>query len=220
MLHFYSGTDRKKAREAMHAAVAKIQQKGASIVRITDANSPDDLKASLTSGGMFAQERIVILEGTVENDEMRTIILESLPTLKSSADHFFILEEKPDAATKKQIEKYAENSEKFDTAKKSDGGTTIFALANALRAGDKKALWVGYQRELLNDAAPEAIHGVLFWAAKDMMLKSRSDTEQNRAKDFIAKLAELPHEARRQGEDLEYALERFVLSVIPAVARA
>src|SRR5271170_7965021 len=120
MLHFYTGTDRKKAREAMHAALAKLQKNGANIVRISDANTSDDLKASLTSGGMFVQERIVMLEGTLENEEMLIIILESLPALKSSDDHFFMLEEKPDAATKKQIEKYAEKSEKFDAAKKSD----------------------------------------------------------------------------------------------------
>jgi DNA polymerase III delta subunit len=216
MLHFYSGTDRKRARDAMQKALANSHKKGTSIVRITDANRLDDLKASLTSGGMFATERIVILEGVFENVEMRAVMFEQLPTLKQSTDNFYILEEKPDAATKKQIEKYSETFEKFDAAKKPDGGTTIFALANALRAGDKKALWVGYQRELLNDAAPEAIHGVLFWAAKDMMLKSRGEQEKSRSKSLIATLAELPHEARRQGEDLEYALERFVLSVVRA----
>jgi DNA polymerase III delta subunit len=223
MLHFYSGTDRKKAREAMQKPMANLQKKGASILRITDANKPEDLLAALHSGGMFATERIVVLEGTLENLEMRAIMLEALPTLKKSTDHFFILEEKPDAATRKQVEKYAETSEKFDAAKKSDGGTTIFALANALRAGDRKALWVAFQRELLNDAAPEAIHGVLFWATKDMMLKSlpagrqgAPTKEQLRAKHLIARLAELPHEARRRGEDLEYALERFVLSIAQA----
>jgi hypothetical protein len=152
------------------------------------------------------------LEGILGNDEMREILTAELPTLKSSTDHFFMLDEKPDAATRKLVEKYAEKFERFDAAKKAEGGTTIFALANALRAGNKKALWVGYQRELLNDAAPEAIHGVLFWAAKDMLLKSRADAEKIRAKKLIANLTELPHEARRRGEDLEYALERFVLS--------
>ena len=200
----------------MHKAVASIQKKGVIVVRISDANRPDDLRASLTSGGMFASERIVVLEGLFENIEMRAIMLEQLPILKKSTDLFYILEEKPDAATKKQIEKYSETFEKFDAAKKADSGTTIFALANALRAGDKKALWVGYHRELQNDAAPEAIHGVLFWAAKDMVLKSRSEQESSRAKNLIATLTELPHEARRQGEDLEYALERFVLSVARA----
>ena len=96
--------------------------------------------------------------------------------------------------------------------KKADGGTTVFRLADALRAGNKKALWVGYQRELQHGAAPEALHGVLFWAAKDMVLKSSGSAQKSHAKNLIAELATLPHEARRQGEDLEYALERFILS--------
>jgi hypothetical protein len=212
MLYFYSGSDRTKARTAMNANVVSFEKRGMLPLRISDANSVDDLRAALRSGGMFATERIVILEGILGNDEMREILTAELPTLKSSTDHFFMLDEKPDAATRKLVEKYAEKFERFDAAKKAEGGTTIFALANALRAGNKKALWVGYQRELLNDAAPEAIHGVLFWAAKDMLLKSRADAEKIRAKKLIANLTELPHEARRRGEDLEYALERFVLS--------
>ena len=214
MLHFYSGTDRTKARTALNKGIEKV--KGARIVRITDANAPEDLKSALQGGGMFVEKRAVVFEGVLENEAMRQAVLENLLTMKSSEESFFMLEEKPDAATRKTIEKYSEVFEKFDAPKNADGGTTIFALANALRAGDKKALWVGYQRELLNDAAPEAIHGVLFWAAKDMMLKSRSESEKSRAKKLIATLTELPHEARRQGEDLEYALERFVLSVAHA----
>lgn len=211
MLYFFYGTDRQAAREAMNKALAKIQN--ARLVRITDANAPGDLLASLQGGGMFAEKRAVAFENVLENAEMREIALGALPAIKSSDESFFILEEKPDAATKKQIEKYAETSEKFDAAKKGDGGSMIFALANALRRGDKKALWIGYQQQILQGDAPEAIHGVLFWAAKDMLLKSRSADEANRAKKIIRQLTELPHEARRQGEDLEYALERFALSI-------
>lgn len=221
MLYFFTGTDRKRVREALRRAVAPFQKRATVPLRITDANRPEDLAAALRSGGMFAIDRVIVMEDVLGRDEMRGILTPELPVLKSSADHFFLLEEKPDAATRKLVEKYAEKSERFDAPKKSDGGTTIFALANALRAGNKKALWVGYQRELLNDSAPEAIHGVLFWAAKDMVLKSLPAGRQTaptkeyiRAKKLIASLAELPHEARRRGEDLEYALERFVLSAV------
>jgi hypothetical protein len=87
-------------------------------------------------------------------------------------------------------------------------------MANALRKSDKKALWVGYMRELEKGSAPEMVHGVLFWAAKDMLLKAGRDVAtHNYATKLVAHLAELPHEARRRGEDLEYALERFLLSV-------
>jgi hypothetical protein len=77
----------------------------------------------------------------------------------------------------------------------------------------------------LRDEAPEAIHGVLFWGAKDMFLKSlpagRQDAsaEHERAGTLVAELSELPHEARRRGFDLEYALERYILSVAGAEQR-
>ena len=127
---------------------------------------------------------------------------------------FFIFETSPDADTRRTIEKYSATKNRFDAPKK-EKDNSVFALANALRRADKKALWVGYQRELAKGGAPEAILGVLFWAAKDMFIKSKEGTrESNRAKKLVAELAELPHEARRNGFDLEYALERFVLSAI------
>ncbi len=212
MLYFYTGTDRKKARAEMNAALKGVVKKDVRIVRITDANAPADLRAALSGAGMFADEQVVVCDGVLGNEEMRMEMLESLKSMRDSKDTFFVLEEKPDAATRKQIEKYAEDSKRFDsaTAKKENN---IFAIANALRRADKKTLWVSYQRQLADSAAPEAIHGVLFWAAKDMFMKS-SGEQQNRAKKLIVELAELPHEARRRGEEMEYALERFVLSAV------
>ena len=161
MLYLYSGTDREKARAAMDAAVKKASKKNMRIVRINDANVPADLAAALQGGGMFAEQRIIILDGVLASEEMTPLVMDSLPPMKASEEPFFILADKLDAATRKQIEKYAETSEKFDAVKQKEA-SSIFAIANALRRGDRKALWISYQRELANDAAPEAIHGVLF----------------------------------------------------------
>lgn len=186
--------------------------KGARVVRITDANTVADLHISLQGKGLFGEKRIVVFDGVSPNDEMRDILLQLLERIQKSAESFFIFESSPNADTRKTIEKYAEKTIRFDTPKK-EKDNSVFALANALRRTDKKALWVGYQRELANGKAPEAIHGVLFWGAKDMLLKSRDGApESRRAKKLIAELAELPHEARRSNIPLEYALERFVLS--------
>jgi len=211
MLYLFTGTDREKARAAMNAAVAKVSGKGTRIIRISDANMVADLQASLQGAGMFGEPRAVILDGIFTNDEMRDTGMNALAVMKKSPEPFFILEEKPDAATRKQIEKYAESSQRYDAAAKAKDNS-IFGLANALARHDKKALWTGYQRELAKGKAPEAIHGVLFWAAKDMYLKSPPASEKHeRAKKLVAELAELPHETRRHGVELEYALELFVL---------
>ena len=212
MISLFVGTDREKARAALNAEVGTRTKKGIRVVKITDANSIDDLRAAFQGSGMFDDGRIVVLDGILANEEMYAVFFDALPALSKSADVFFMLEGKLDADTRKRIEKYAEATKKFDVAgKKKDG--SIFGLSYALRRGDKKALWIGYQKELAGDTAPEAIHGVLFWGAKDMFMRSKDKKAQIRAKKLIAELAELPHEARRRGEDLEYALERFVLSV-------
>ena len=207
MLYFYSGTDREKARTAMNAAAKKVSK---NIVRITDANVPADLAAAFGGGGMFHKPRVVVLNGVLGSEEMRAILLDALAYMRDSEETFFILEEKLDAATRKQIEKYAERSERYDKPGGKKSGD-IFAIAGALRRADRKALWVNYQRQLAGDAAPEAIHGVLFWAAKDMFQKARTDAEKSRATALLEDLAELPHESRRRGVELEYTLEMFVL---------
>lgn len=210
MLYLFTGTDRDKVRTALDAAVKKSAKKNSRVVRITDANAPEDLRAAFGGGGMFGESRVVVLNGVLGNDGMRAELLDALAHMRDSDEPFFIFEEKPDAATRKQIEKYAERSERYDSPAAKKGGD-IFAIANALRRADKKTLWVNYQRQLAESAAPEAIHGVLFWAAKDMFLKSRTDVEKGRATQLLETLAELPHESRRRGVELEYALELFVL---------
>jgi len=212
MFHFFYGSDREKARVALNTVLEKAA-KNIDVLRITDAHSISDLQSALSGPGMFGQARIVVFDSVLggKNEEMRGVFLNAIERMRDSKEQFFVLEGALDAATRKQVEKYAEKSEKFDTPKK-EKDNSIFALASALQKGDRKALWVGLTREFAKGAAPEAVHGLLFWGAKRMMLGAHGETESARARRLIAALAELPHEARRSGEDLEYALERFVLS--------
>ena len=213
MFSFFFGSDREKAREALNTALEKEEKKGARVVRITDAHTTADLDASLQGEGLFAEKKAVVFDGLIggENEELSIRLIDKLPVISKLNEKYFVIEGALDAATRKMIEKHAEKSQKFDAAKK-EARNTIFALTNALKSGDKKALWIGYHRELQKGAAPEAIHGVLFWAAKDMLGFSRDAAAKERAGALVAHLAELPHEARRNGFDLEYALERFALS--------
>lgn len=210
MLHLYLGTDRDKARSKMGAAVEKVAKK-AEVVRITDAHTIEDLKASMQGGWMFGGTRVLVFEGVCTNVDLCDVFLDSLEYLAKSEEEVFVFESKPLADVRKKLEKYASSVEKFDApAKERDAG--VFAMANALRKRDKKTLWVAYMREVAKDNPSEMIHGVLFWAAKDMFLKSSDAAARTRAAALVASLTELPHEARRRGEPMEYALERFILS--------
>jgi hypothetical protein len=212
MLHVFFGTDRDKARSAL--AVALSKQRG-EIMRITDAHALGDLEVALRGPGMFGAARAVVLDGIItgSNVEMSDHVRAALPALSESTETFFVLEGALDAATKKELTKRAEKIEQFDAPKRAEE-KTIFVLANALQRGDKKGLWVGLMREYAKGSAPEAVHGLLFWGAKQMVLKARSDAEAARGRALAAALAALPHESRRKGEDLSYALERFALTEV------
>ncbi len=211
MLFFYFGTDRNKARDALDIVLAKNSDP--EVLRVTDAHTVADVQMVLQGPGMFASKRTVVFDSILggNNEEMRQKLLDALKGLKGADELFYILEGALDAATRKQVEKFAESSEKFDAPKK-EKDDSIFALANALQKGDRKALWVGLMREFSKGVAPEAVHGLLFWGAKQMLLRSHGSSEVGRAQRLVAGLAELPHEARRRGEDLEYSLERFALT--------
>lgn len=208
MLYLYTGTDRGKSRAALQKELARFENKKYSIVRVTDAHTVPDLSAALQGGGMFGGSRVVVFENVLLHEEMAPALFAALQFLSDSSEPYFILEEKVDAPTRKKLEKYAEKSERFDAAK-GERDTGAFELGYAMQRRDKKAFWVGYMRELSKDSAPEMIHGILFWAAKQQLLRNTNDV---RAQKLVARLAELPHEARRKGFDLEYALEHFALS--------
>lgn len=214
MLYFYSGTDRDKARSTMGVEIERTAKRGkARIARITDANSLDDLQAALQGPGMFGEPRVLVFEDIFTREDMRDILFEALARLKESKEEIFLFEEKVDAATRKRIEKYAESSARHDAAK-GERDNSIFALSSALKRGDKKVLWVGYQAELAKGNAPEAIHGILFWGAKQLLLSARKGSgEEKKGTTLVSELAELPHAARRRGFELEYALEHFVLGI-------
>src|SRR3989344_2336587 len=170
--------------------------------------------AALDGGGMFGEKRSVVLDRLSDNDELWNLVIDRLASIAEQSDAFFLYEEKANAATKKLLQKYAENVEIFDAPKSAKARPTVFALVNYMNAGDKKNLWVGYQQELSIGNAPEAIHGTLFWGVKQALLNARDAQNVQRSKRLLAELAELPHESRRHGEELEYALERFILSEV------
>lgn len=214
MLYLFFGTDRERARVALNKQIDQLKkEEKTSVIRISDAHTPADVLFALQGGGMFGGKRVVIFENILSNDELAPLLKDAVPSLKNQGDHFFLLEDKIDAVSRKTIEKYTEISERFDAEKKFED-KTAFGLASALKRRDKKALWIGYLRELEKGNAPEMLHGILFWAAKSMVLSARvGSKEQKHAQALVASLAELPHESRRRGMDMESALESFVLSI-------
>lgn len=203
MIHLIYGTDREKVRATLQKLIAKEKN----VLRITDVHTRADIQVALGGSGLFGEKKTVVLDGVWGKEEMRVFLKEALQLLPKE-ENVILVEGALDAASKKILDKCADIIEKFDLPKQKVE-TTIFALANALQKGDKKNLWIGLQKEFARGAVPEAVHGVLFWAAKQQHLKTPSE----RSARLVAELAELPHLSRRKGIELEYTLERFALSL-------
>lgn len=214
MLHVIFGNDREKVRVVLAKAFVPYDKKGMRVVRITDAHTLADLETALMGPGLFGEKQVIAFEGIIGGGQadMSSRLLDALNSLKQSEDNFYIMEGALTADIRKTVEKYAEKVERFDT-KSAKEYPTVFALADSLAKGDKKGLWVGLMSEYEKGNAPEAIHGVLFWGVKKMMEGARDAQSVLRARRLMIELVALPHDARRRGEDLGYALERFALSL-------
>ncbi len=76
------------------------------------------------------------------------------------------------------------------------------ALVNALGARNRDKLWLEINRALRAGDAPEMLHGLLHWKARDM-----------RDRKLSLDLINLLQSSRRSGLDLSLSLERFALSL-------
>jgi DNA polymerase III delta subunit len=233
MIYLYLGEDtilaRKKLREAVDKLVARVPD--ADVLTINDENYGDEsIDLLLREQGLFYKKRILILDGVFSTDEPEAY-LKALKGMEQSEHVIFVLERKLDAKTRKLFEKHAAKITEFDTAEKKAAHFDGFAIADHLGSKNRNELWLAYRRGILRGEPAERIYGLLFWAAKALYAAAISETPKDAglkeypftkskraAKNFtqkelariVADLSELPATANME---MEYALERFVLSI-------
>jgi len=236
MLYLYYGNDEKKVRARLNLAISKLSARApqALYARITEEEAETvDIGDLLATRGLFYPKSIIVLDGLLQVARMREEILSLGKDMAESEHVFFIVERSVSAPVLEKLKKSADKVERHDTSeiKKRKGG--VFALSDAFFRRDAKEMWISYQKALIKGEKPEAILGILFWGAKAMALAEAASSEESGLKPFVygkAKsargryaqdefthllrgLAVLPHEARRSGEGIEYALERFILGM-------
>ena len=236
MLYIYWGSDARKTSDALNAALGKLRARAphAHMARMTEEAEALDLESVMSSAGLFHAAQIVILDGVFANAEHKKEVMACLEELARSEHVFFIREEKLTDSDLKKLEPCAKAISRHDlraAAKKPEGNP--FALADALLAKDRKQLWLRLSSALREGSEPEELHGILFWGAKNLALAAFSKDAaeagmhafvygktrralgkftESEVRSLVAELAELPHAARRNGVELEYALELFALS--------
>lgn len=218
MIYFYHGTDTDKARKKAHDLIDSLLKKkpDASFFKLdSETFSTSQVNEYVESQGLFASKYIVFFDRLCEKKEIKEEFVGLLKEISESENIFIILEGKLDKATLTKIEKKAEKTLTFELEEKEAKPTyNAFALADAFAKRNKKEVWVLYRNAIDKGEAPEALHGMIFWKVKTMILSGfSSGWKEDELKKVMDELVVLYHDARRGKHELETGLEAFILNI-------
>lgn len=218
MIYIFSGDDTKKKLQNYEKFIKAIPASVEKFSINKNDFDPTQIESFYSGNNLFFQKSAIIFSEILEKEDTRDFILKNLLLLSSSENYFIFLERKvlkpvidtfkkvlPAQAGKIEIQIFElpkEKKEKFNN----------FLLANAFEAKDKLNLWIYYRQAVDKGVGLEELVGVLFWKAKDMLLKNnfRNLTEKQ-VQNFIKKLPYILPEARAKGKDAEIVFEKFLL---------
>lgn len=234
MIYLFHGSDVEKVRVKAFAWVAAARAKEPNLVyarlareELTEAALED---AALSSG-LFVKRLLVLIddpfalaratgedEGDGEMEGARNVIEGHIDALAASENAIIILAPSAGGGSAsgvklKQLIKVAKKVYSFDkpTARESRGFNS--ALVNALAERSRKKLWLEVARALRAGDAPEMLHGILHWKARDLMAKGGRAWKQEEARRLSLSLIALLQDSRRKNLDLSESLERFAFSI-------
>lgn len=215
MIYFFHGSDAHKVRAKAFQWVAAARAKApdAAYVRLTaDQLTEESLTEALASQGLFFCKTLVLLDDPFSESVAGELVLGHLEALKDSPNAVAVLAPKLLASRATKISALAEKSFVIDAVAKKDRGFNS-ALVNALAARNRAVLWKEVTKALREGDAPEALHGLLHWKARDLMQKGGSVWTPEAARALSLSLIELLSDSRGKDLPLPLALERFALTV-------
>lgn len=238
MLYFLHGTDTHASRKKLHELLAAVHKKrpDAELFRMNADNwSSEQFDELVASRGLFESKYIVVLDHVWEKKDAKDHIVERRADMHEAEHVFLVLEGKTDVATVKKMEATADKAQEFTAAESGKKERfNIFSLTDGLVARDKKRLWVSYRELLAQGAAPEEMHGILFWQVKNMLLASRAhDQKETGLTPFAYKnalsgsrnfsdtelaslsssLVDMTHRVRTGAGEMEIMLEKLILTL-------
>ncbi len=215
MIYLFTGTDSAKVRAKAFQWVlaARGRAPDAPYIRLgTDQLTEEALNEAISSQGLFFPKTLVVLDDPFAESEAAEVVLANLMALKESLNPIGIIAPKLLAARMKRLESVAEKVFTFSTAPKQARDFNN-SLVNALGSRDRATVWKEVVLALRSGEAPEAIHGLLHWKARDLMQKGGRGWTKEEARALSVSLIELIQDSRGRDLSLDLSLERFALSI-------
>ncbi|HEY4489040.1 MAG TPA: hypothetical protein VJA87_01005 [Candidatus Paceibacterota bacterium] len=217
MLYLFHGSDVNKVRAKAFQWVAAARAKApdAYYVRLEPGEvTEESVREALSMQGLFFSKTLVLIDNPFEVKETADIILNLLPELVESPNVVALLAPKLIPARVKKVEAHAEKVFKMDAVVKAERGFNS-SLVNALAQKNGQALWKELIKAYHIGDAPEQIHGLLHWKARDLMKRGGGAWGEKGARRLSRDLIELLADSRGRDIELPLALERFALTLKP-----
>ena len=216
MIYLFSGSDEAKARAKAFEWIAKAREKEPNLAyaRLAPEDLTDaTLEQAALSGGLFVKRLLVLIDDPYQADS-QNVLDEHLDALAASDNAVIILAPRLAAVKTKKLASLAKAEYKYEAPARREAARGFnSALVNALAARNRAALWLEVERALRLGDAPEMLHGLLHWKARDLMAKGGAKWSPAESRALSLGLISLLQESRRGGLPLPLALERFALSV-------
>lgn len=215
MIYLFAGDDATTRHKAYEKFLESLS-KDADTIFISRNNFDRMHIESLYSGaGLFFTQSNIVFTQILEYADLQDFILDKLPEISKSKNNFIFLEGRLNKPVLDDFRKARAELNIFELSKEKKEKFDNFKLANAFAARDKVNLWIYFRQAMDLEVGMEELVGVLFWKAKDMILKKNfSKFTLEELQNFAAKLSYLLPEARKKGNDDEAAFEQFLLEAL------
>ncbi|MBU6388413.1 hypothetical protein KGQ72_00820 [Patescibacteria group bacterium] len=228
MIYFFHGSDIEKTRTKAFewVAVARKKEPNLAYARLArEELTPAALEDAALSGGLFVQRLLILIDDPFPSARAASeeeggeepaagVLEEHLDALAASDNAIIILAPKLAAAKAKKLAAKAKMTYTYDKPAARDIEKGFNSnLVNALSARQRDKLWLEINRALYAGDAPEMLHGLLHWKARDLIEKGSRAWKPQEARQLSLSLIELLQSSRRGGLDLALSLEKFALSV-------
>jgi DNA polymerase III delta subunit len=176
--------------------------------------NPIQIESFYSGPGLFFKKCVVVFTNIFEREDTLKFILEKLDLIRQSNNDFIFLEDKINKITMEAFKKVEAGINNFELTKEKKEKYNNFLLADAFSQRDKLHLWIYFRQAMNVGVGMEELIGVLFWKAKDMILKNNFNKfSEEELQNFVTKISYLLPEARKEGKDAETAFEQFLLEV-------
>lgn len=216
MIYLFHGNDVEKIRTKAFEWIEKARAKEPNLAyaRLTrEELTAAALEDVALSGGLFVRRLLILIDDPFQEESSPDILEEHLDMLAASDNAIIILAPKLAVAKAKKLVAKAKVEYKYDKSVPSESRGFNSNLVNALADRSREKLWLEINRAFRAGDAPEMLHGLLHWKARDLMEKGNRLWTQQESSALSLSLISLLQSSRRGSMNLSLSLERFALSL-------